>query len=305
MIYLKNKIILDSNIVSRSIVRLYSGYTLEKRLEMFKISEFSRLVRVSARMLRYYESNGLFEPGWIDEETGYRYYQSDQIKTVLKITTLRDYGFSVQEIKDILPTFDDAQSMKESIEKKKVSIKQTIEAENRKLHQLDALTLYLQKEQAFMIYDVELKSLEAVNVISLRDIISHYNQEGLLWQRLGTYVGMNRIPCLQGSYSLYLDNEYKETDPEVEVSIAVETLGESSNVFIYKQYPEIPLAATVRFSGVFDGGFDAAHGAIAAWMEANNYTFAGQTRSLNIVSPEDDPNPENWLTELQIPVAKQ
>ena len=41
---------------------------------MLKIGEFSKLSRVSIRMLRYYDEMGFLVPETIDPFTGYRYY---------------------------------------------------------------------------------------------------------------------------------------------------------------------------------------------------------------------------------------
>ena len=44
---------------------------------MLKIGEFSKLSRVSIRMLRHYDDIGLLKPAEIDRFTGYRYYAPD------------------------------------------------------------------------------------------------------------------------------------------------------------------------------------------------------------------------------------
>ena len=46
---------------------------------MFRIGEFSHIGRVSARLLRYYDKLGLLAPGFVDSQTGYRYYTADQL----------------------------------------------------------------------------------------------------------------------------------------------------------------------------------------------------------------------------------
>jgi len=74
---------------------------------LFKIGDFSKLVRVSPRMLRHYEKCGLLYPAEIDRFTGYRQYSAAQIPLLTNIVTLRDMGFSIDEIGDILPRFDD------------------------------------------------------------------------------------------------------------------------------------------------------------------------------------------------------
>jgi effector-binding domain-containing protein len=179
-----------------------------------------------------------------------------------------------------------------------------ITAGQLKLEKIAALCGALSKERVNIVFDVELKSLPSVKVLSLRGTIPHYRDEGLLWEKLGRYMGQKGIKAADDGYSIYYDEEYKEQDPDVEIAIPVNTLGKSKGEFIFKEYPEIPLAAVVRFSGPFDGGYDAASEKLAGWMEKNGYVFAGPLRGHVIVSPSADKNPDNWLPELQAEVRK-
>ena len=56
---------------------------------MFKIGEFSKLSRISIRMLRHYDEIGLLVPEHIDPWTGYRRYAAAQLLTASRITALR------------------------------------------------------------------------------------------------------------------------------------------------------------------------------------------------------------------------
>jgi DNA-binding transcriptional MerR regulator/effector-binding domain-containing protein len=272
---------------------------------MFKIGEFSKMVRVSARMLRYYEQNGLLFPAEVDRFTGYRLYSAAQMPFVFRITQLRDAGFGVDEIKSLLPRYHDSAVMREALERKSREIKSAIAEKRDKLEKIAALSGKFDKEYVIMVYDVEVKVLPAVKVLTLRGIIPHYRDEGLLWEKLGRYIGEKQISCGKDGYSTYFDEEYKETNPDVEIAIPVDSLGESSGDLVFKEYPEIPKAAVVRFSGPFDGGYDAASEKLADWMENNGYILAGNLRGHVIVSPHDDENPNNWLTELQAPITKK
>ncbi len=71
---------------------------------MFAIGKFSRLCKMSARMLRYYDKEGLLKPEHTDEINGYRYYGNDQLERALLIKKLKEYKFSLLEIKTILHT---------------------------------------------------------------------------------------------------------------------------------------------------------------------------------------------------------
>ena len=74
---------------------------------MLKIGDFSKLSRVSIRMLRYYDEIGLLKPAETDRFTDYRYYSESQLPTVCRITALRDMGFKLAEVSAILAEYDD------------------------------------------------------------------------------------------------------------------------------------------------------------------------------------------------------
>lgn len=69
---------------------------------MLKIGEFSGLSRISIRMLRYYDENGLLCPAYIDETSGYRYYEECQLVEAARIAAMRDIGFGVALIGEII-----------------------------------------------------------------------------------------------------------------------------------------------------------------------------------------------------------
>ena len=75
---------------------------------MLKIGYFSKLSRISIRMLRHYDEIGLLKPAEIDPFTGYRYYSEDQLSVANRITALKDMGFGLSDIGEILLCADDS-----------------------------------------------------------------------------------------------------------------------------------------------------------------------------------------------------
>ena len=51
---------------------------------MLKIGEFSKLMKISTRMLRYYDENALLRPAEINEQTGYRMYGNKEVERLRK-----------------------------------------------------------------------------------------------------------------------------------------------------------------------------------------------------------------------------
>ena len=71
-----------------------------------RIGELSRRTGTPARLLRYYEEQGLVAPR--RGENGYREYGEEQVDRVLQIRGLLEVGFTTRIIKEFLPCLGDA-----------------------------------------------------------------------------------------------------------------------------------------------------------------------------------------------------
>ena len=273
---------------------------------MFRIGEFSKMARVSARMLRYYDQCGLLCPAETDRFTGYRLYSAGQMPRLSRIVALRDMGFGVEEIKTILPRFDDTAFLQEALSRKVQEVEQSVAEERQKLANIAAMRGQLRKEEN-MIYEVELKSLPALPVVSLREVVPTYHHEGALWEKLGQFMVERNIPYEEKAcHTLFHDCEYKDGDVDIEVTVELAgdwPQGEASGAIVFRELEAIPQAATIRFSGPYEGT-NAAMQKLAAWIEQNGYAMDGITRSHMIVSPGCGVPPEEYLTEIQVPVRK-
>ena len=78
---------------------------------LLRIGEFSTLTRLSARMLRYYDANGVLTPAATDDATGHRFYAASQVREATLIRQLRDVGFSVSAIAALLPLRENPEAL--------------------------------------------------------------------------------------------------------------------------------------------------------------------------------------------------
>ena len=69
---------------------------------MYKIGDFSSMSKTTVKALRYYEKEGLLKPVFVDQDNGYRYYDTSQLIEISKIISLRQIGISIKDIKSIL-----------------------------------------------------------------------------------------------------------------------------------------------------------------------------------------------------------
>jgi DNA-binding transcriptional MerR regulator len=67
------------------------------------IGEFARRSRLSAKALRLYDELGLLPPARVDEGSGYRFYEPDQLGQARLIAALRQLQVPLAQIKVILP----------------------------------------------------------------------------------------------------------------------------------------------------------------------------------------------------------
>jgi len=65
---------------------------------VFRIGDFSRIARVSCRLLRYYDELGLLRPAIVNRETGYRSYSAAQLPRLNRILVLKELGLSLEQI---------------------------------------------------------------------------------------------------------------------------------------------------------------------------------------------------------------
>ena len=87
------------------------------------IKDFSVLTGVSVRTLRYYDEIGLLKPAYVDEFSGYRYYDENSLLRMQEILFYRELDFSLKNIREILsaPNYDKNKALQE--QKKLLTLK--------------------------------------------------------------------------------------------------------------------------------------------------------------------------------------
>lgn len=80
---------------------------------MLKIGDFSKLSRISIRMLRHYDEIGLLKPEMVDEMTQYRYYSEAQLPIAGRIQTLKRLGFRLTAIDEILKKYEEPEELEQ------------------------------------------------------------------------------------------------------------------------------------------------------------------------------------------------
>ena len=269
---------------------------------MLKIGEFSKLSRISIRMLRHYDEIGLLVPASTDDFTNYRFYSEAQLPIACRIIALKDMGFSLNSISEILNSYDDPQALARFLALKKTEMLEQAEDVNRRLLLLETTIERLRKDGTVMNYNVTLKELPERYVASVRKVIPSYDQEGMLWGTLMQETAPLNIldgdPCY--TLAIFHDKEYKESDVDVEVQKSVRGSYKDTENVIFKTVPPIQIA-----SATYKGSYDKVgevNEAVANWVKDNGYEFNGVSFFIYHVSPHETQNPDEFVTEVCYPV---
>ena len=91
-----------------------------------KIGEFAKVCNTKISVLRHYDKQNLLRPDYIDKFTGYRYYSQEQIAVFFRITALKEAGFSLTEIGELLSQLQDDTDILELFEKKRTLLLETL-----------------------------------------------------------------------------------------------------------------------------------------------------------------------------------
>lgn len=132
---------------------------------MYKVQEVAKIAGVSVRTLHHYDSIGLLKPSNIGANR-YRYYNDEDLKLLQQILFLKELGFPLKKIQEVVAHgFDANYALTQHIEllrQKKERLEQLIDnAEQTLLENAGALTL--SNEERFAAFSIQ-KSADNINL---------------------------------------------------------------------------------------------------------------------------------------------
>ena len=268
---------------------------------MLRIGEFSRIGQVSVKTLRYYDTVDLLKPCQVDSATGYRYYSFDMLPKLNRILALKELGLSLDQIKQLLDDDLSAEQLRGMLRFKQVEIQQQLADEKEKLALVEARLKMIEQENIMPDYDVVIKTVDPISVVSVRDVIPDYPEQGHLWDELESFLNQNQIQPEGPCFTLYYSDP-----PDIDTQVCEPVSSPIMDDQRIKQLllPGVEKMATVVHNGPFIT-IGEAYTAILKWIEANGYKINGPAREVYL-QPADkasqtDPD---TVTEIQFPVEK-
>ena len=267
----------------------------------FSIGEFSKITSLTIKTLRLYHEKELLIPAEIDEFSGYRYYDKNNYETARVIKILKDYDFSLAEIKEILDEYSDESEILLPLKEKLKEIESKI---NRYKEISNSIEIIINKEEENKMnsekeFEVEEKEIETMLIAGYR-MKGKYSDVGKGFSKLGKAFGrhINGKPM-----NLYYEGEYKEDDADFEPCFPVrkgkdvegisvrEIKGGKCVSLIHKgPYENISESYKIIFEYINEKGCKTKLPSREVYLKGPGMIFKG--------------NPKNYLTEIQMMIEE-
>ena len=279
---------------------------------MFRIGDFSKLAQVSIRALRHYDELKLLEPAYVDDQTDYRYYTVEQLPKIHRIVALKEMGFSLQEIQDLVRDSLSLDELKGMLERKQREVNAKLKAEQERLMLLEARLKHIEHENEKPEYDITLKNVPPLTILSKRQTVPHLMQMSTFCTQFFTelfgFVNEQALTFTGHPFILYHTDGFALEDVDVEICVTLD--GESlqgleleRETFTLRRLQGTKQMASLVHHGYFHELLKATD-ALLLWAGENGYHSAGAVREIHLSGPVTKTGKDDTVVvEMQVPVA--
>jgi DNA-binding transcriptional MerR regulator len=273
---------------------------------MLNIGAFARLGQVSPRMLRHYDELGLLTPDRVDPVSGYRFYSVHQLERLHRIVALRDIGFNLEQIRQILTQDISVEELRGMLRLRRAQIERSVGEEQERLRRVEAHLRALEWSSTVNLQDIVIKQTQPVRVaVATATGLTHADIGAAFGRLLPQVVAhLEAVGAKPGiSVGVYEDEGGTVDEGQIVLhagfDVEDQQLPDSEAVHVVS-LPVIEVAAAVYRGG--DDGIVAAWEALVRWIDDSGYRLVGDCRELYHEWHDDDPTRN--VMELQQPIAR-
>lgn len=265
---------------------------------MLSIGAFSKISNVTTKTLRYYDEIGLLKPVYVDDESGYRYYDVSQLRTILLIDKLKRYCFTLDEIAAVI-SGEDTGLLPKLIRQKEARVKQEIERFDTIQKQICKDITNLERGIDIMDYfdQIEIKLVETQpkNILSIRQKIN-VTDYGKYLGKLFETIAKEKLTPVGAPMCIYHDEEFNPENYDTEIAVPVREVVTGT-----RDFPGC-LCAMATLKGSYSQ-LNAVYSRLKEWTEAEGFRVNGAPFEIYLTNPGEC-KPEDFVTEVYFPVAK-
>jgi DNA-binding transcriptional MerR regulator len=269
---------------------------------MFRIGDFSRIARVSARQLRFYEEIGLFRPAHADPQTGYRSYKASQLAELNRILVLKELGFSLEQIRDVVASGVGPGELRDMLLARRNEVVQRLEEESQRLRQIETRIALIESQGKLSGDDVVVRAEPARPFLSLRRTVPSFAAARGLIGELKQHARGLLPPGPPQLIAIAHSPAFEAEELDVEFGFAVEPARAGGHPALTLRELEAVehMAVCVRVGLPEDAHLVTAR--IGQFLERGGYALAGPSREF-FLQPPDPARMHESIVEMQFPVV--
>ena len=97
-----------------------------EKVQTFQVKEVCEICNITRKTLLVYEEKGLLCPHYVNQDSGYRYYNAENVSKIMHVKKMQSFGFSLNEIHEYLNDTKKMHEVFERLNKLKESLDETI-----------------------------------------------------------------------------------------------------------------------------------------------------------------------------------
>lgn len=270
----------------------------------FTIGEMAKMHNIAESTLRYYDEKGIFHPSTVDPQTNYRYYTIDQFSLLDTIKFLRQLNIPLKEIKKYIDERNRAYALnllekqQEMMLKKQREIEYALAKMEHRIHLIKEATKA--KAEQMVIKEIPQRKITAIAVApnTTDDMFEYY------------------IHSLQKNMRQMDDSLFSG---DIGVTVTKKGLLQNefqaySSVFILLDYMPFQVHSSDEikegmFACVYHHGSyeetDETYKKLMKYIDQEGYEISGDAIEIALIDWSVTENPEEQVTEIQIPIMKK
>ncbi|GAB6562954.1 MerR family transcriptional regulator [Bacillus mobilis] len=270
----------------------------------FTIGEMAKMHNIAESTLRYYDEKGIFHPSTVDPQTNYRYYTIDQFSLLDTIKFLRQLNIPLKEIKKYIDERNPAYALnllekqQEMMLKKQREIEYALAKMEHRIHLIKEATKA--EAEQMVIKKIPQRKITAIAVApnTTDDMFEYY------------------IHSLQKNMRQMDDSLFSG---DIGVTVAKKGLMQNefqaySSVFILLDYMPFQVHSSDEikegmFACVYHHGSyeetDETYKKLMKYIDQEGYEVSGDAIEIALIDWSVTDNPEEQVTEIQIPILKK
>lgn len=265
---------------------------------LLSIGAFASLARLSIKALRLYDQLDLLQPRHVDSQSGYRYYEADQLPRARMIRSMRDMDMPLVSIRQVLAALESSPAQAESLVREYASMRERQAEQIRE--RVQTFIRIIQQETNPMTLEVNVKMIPTRQVLSITRNVKVTKLDVTIEQSLSvlrTLLDKQKTHAGDAPFGIYHGPINEQEDGPIEICIPADgRLKDEGDVKI-KQLAGGNAACVTMVGAQCDfpailGAYDAA----ADWINKNGYVMAEPPREIWYSGPGDEAKMEIvWL----------